>query len=87
MVDESDEMDGTFRWASECKDRYEITLIGSDGSRYSTPKYVMKNICTYMELSKMRPYDYIFSKPKELRDNMKFDYFDLDKLVEVQIKD
>lgn len=87
MRDEGEEMDGTFRWASECRDRYEITLLASDGNRFLIPKYVMKTICTYMEIAKMAPYDYIFSKPKELRDVLSYSNFDLDRLVDVRIVD
>lgn len=71
----------------ECADRYEITLIASDGSRFLIPKYVMKNICTYMNIAKMEPYDYIFAKPRELRDNLAYSNFELDKLVDVKVID
>lgn len=85
MSDRIEDRDGTFRWAKECPDRYEITLHFSDGGSYNAPKYVKEIICSYAEINKMTLEDYIWTKPKELQ-GLLYNRT-LDNLVDVKVSD
>ncbi len=71
-------------WSWECPDRYDITLYFSDGELYNVPKYVKKTICIFAERYKMTLTDYIFSKPKWLKESHNINF---DDLVDIKIKD
>ena len=82
MSDRVEDRDENWSW--ECPDRYDITLYFSDGELYNVPKYVKKTICTYAELNKMTLQDYIWGKPKWLKESHNINF---DSLVDVKIKD
>ncbi|MEM3526664.1 MAG: hypothetical protein QXV37_04540 [Candidatus Jordarchaeaceae archaeon] len=85
MSDKVEDRDGTFAWAKECPDRYDITLYFSDGTRYSLEKYIKEIICFDAEYYKKTLLDYIWSKPKELEKFLNGQA--LDNLVDIKIKD
>lgn len=85
MSDRIEDRDGTFRWAKECPDRYEVTLYFSNDDSYTAPKYVKEIICTDAEKNKMTLKDYIWTKPKEL-ERLLYNRT-LDNLVDVKVYD
>ena len=90
MSGEVEDMDGSFRWAKECPGRYEITLYFSDGGSYTLPKTVKEIICTYAEIKRITLEDYIWTKPKELKELIFIHTNNnqtLDSLVDVKVSD
>ncbi len=88
MVDERDEMDGSFRWSGECPDRYEITLKFSNGLVYPLQKYVKEILCSEVEHARTTIKDYIWQKSENARRLLEdMGRYNLDELVDVVVED